>query len=197
MLQTFITSMTESTELLNDERWLVSSDRSHVLQVYRCIFRQFSRLYTPHTLSACLLLFKVAKLELETRVREHPNPKPRFGNTSCIRSRQPGPDRHRVSGPGSRDSIWGLPVPAAITKYQYPSLPSPSHTHHKRFSALFPGPSGWAGARRELLDFMVQGNNRRRHRHTDHPTGHHSIRTNQCLHLHSIPGFRDYSGFRD
>jgi len=27
---------------------------------------------------------------------------------------------------------------------------------------------------------MVQGNNRRRH--TDHPTGHHSIQTNQCLH---------------
>jgi len=45
--------------------------------------------------------------------------------------------------------------------------------------ALFPGPSGWAGARRELVDFMVQGNiNRGRHR--DHPAGRHSIRTNQC-----------------
>ena len=29
--------------------------------------------------------------------------------------------------------------------------------HHNRFTALFPGPPGWAGARRELLDFMVQG----------------------------------------
>jgi len=27
---------------------------------------------------------------------------------------------------------------------------------HNRFMALFLGPSGWAGARRELLDFMVQ-----------------------------------------
>jgi len=29
--------------------------------------------------------------------------------------------------------------------------------HHNRFTALFPGPPGWADARRELLDFMVQG----------------------------------------
>jgi len=51
--------------------------------------------------------------------------------------------------------------------------------HHNRFTALFPGPPGWAGARRELLDFMVQGEINRG-RHTDHPAGHHSIRTNQC-----------------
>ena len=53
-----------------------------------------------------------------------------------------------------------------------------THTHN-RFTALFPGPSGWAGARRELLDFMVQGNINTG-RHTDHPAGRHSIRTNQC-----------------
>jgi len=53
------------------------------------------------------------------------------------------------------------------------------HTHHNRFTALFPGPPGWAGAKRELLDFMVQGKINRG-RHTDHPVGHHSIRTNQC-----------------
>jgi len=29
--------------------------------------------------------------------------------------------------------------------------------HHNRFTALFPGPPRWASARRELLDFMVQG----------------------------------------
>jgi len=29
-------------------------------------------------------------------------------------------------------------------------------TEHNHFMALFPGPPGWAGARREL-DFMVQG----------------------------------------
>jgi len=36
--------------------------------------------------------------------------------------------------------------------------------HHNRFTALLPGPPGWASARRELLDFMVQGKiNRGRH----------------------------------
>jgi len=47
------------------------------------------------------------------------------------------------------------------------------------FYGPFPGPPGWAGARRELLDFMVQGEINRG-RHTDHPGGRHSIRTNQC-----------------
>jgi len=38
-----------------------------------------------------------------------------------------------------------------------------SYTHNL-FTALFPGQAGWAGARRELLDFMVQGKtNRGRH----------------------------------
>jgi len=53
------------------------------------------------------------------------------------------------------------------------------HHHHNRFTALFPGPPRWAGARRELLDFMVQGKINRG-RHTDHPAGRHSIQTNQC-----------------
>jgi len=51
--------------------------------------------------------------------------------------------------------------------------------HHNRFTALFPGPPGWAGARRELLDCMVQGKINTG-RHTDHPAGRHSIRTKQC-----------------
>jgi len=51
--------------------------------------------------------------------------------------------------------------------------------HHNRFTALFPGPPGWAGARRKLLDIMVQGKIDRG-RYTDHPAGRHSIRTNQC-----------------
>jgi len=38
-------------------------------------------LYTLHPSSVCLLLFKVAKPEPETWVRECPNPKPRFGNS--------------------------------------------------------------------------------------------------------------------
>jgi len=44
---------------------------------------------------------------------------------------------------------------------------------------LFPEPPGWASARRELVDFMVQGKINRG-RHTDHPDGCHSIRTKQC-----------------
>ena len=54
-----------------------------------------------------------------------------------------------------------------------------NHHHHNRFTALFPRPPRWAGARRELLDFMVQGKINRG-RHTDHPAGRHSFRTNQC-----------------
>jgi len=60
-----------------------------------------------------------------------------------------------------------------------PILSSLYHHQHNRFTALFPGPPGWAGARRELLDFMVQGEINRG-RHTHHPAGRHSIRTNQC-----------------
>ena len=47
------------------------------------------------------------------------------------------------------------------------------------FYGPLPGPPGWAGARRELLDFMVQ-RKINRGSHTDHPAGRHSIRTNQC-----------------
>jgi len=54
------------------------------------------------------------------------------------------------------------------------------HHNHNRFTALFTGPPGWADARRELLDFMVQGKINKG-RHTDHAAGRHSIRTNQCL----------------
>ena len=52
--------------------------------------------------------------------------------------------------------------------------------HHNRYMALFPGPPGWAGTRREPLDFVVQGKINRG-RHTDHPAGRHSIQTKQCL----------------
>jgi len=56
---------------------------------------------------------------------------------------------------------------------------TPPPPHHNHFTALFPGPPGWAGARREFLDFMVQGKINRG-RHTDHLAGRHSIQTNQC-----------------
>jgi len=55
------------------------------------------------------------------------------------------------------------------------------HTHtHNHFRALFLGPPGWAGARRELLDFMVHAKINGG-RHTDHLSCRHSIQTNQCL----------------
>jgi len=52
------------------------------------------------------------------------------------------------------------------------------HHHHIHFTALLSGSPGWAGARRELLDFMVKGKFNRG-KHTDHPAGRHSIWTNQ------------------
>jgi len=54
-----------------------------------------------------------------------------------------------------------------------------NHHRHNRFTALLPGKPGWAGARRELLDFMVQGKINRGGR-TNHPAGRHSIRTKHC-----------------
>jgi len=46
------------------------------------------------------------------------------------------------------------------------------------FTALFLGPSGRVGARRELLDFMVQGKIKGG-RHTNYLDGCHSIPTNR------------------
>jgi len=56
------------------------------------------------------------------------------------------------------------------------------------FYGLFPGPPGWAGARREPRDFMVQGKINRG-RHTGYPAGRHSIRTKYTAHLHHPPFF--------
>jgi len=81
-----------------------------------------------------------------------------------------------------------------VSAYKLLSLPSTlfcwifMYHHHKCFTALFPGPPGWAGARRELLDFMVQ-EKINRGRHTDHPAGRHSIWTNQCPAPPSSPYF--------
>jgi len=63
--------------------------------------------------------------------------------------------------------------------HSYTVLKYRTNYTHNRFTALFPGPPGWAGAWRELLDFMVQGKINRG-RHTNNPAGRHSIRTNQC-----------------
>jgi len=62
-----------------------------------------------------------------------------------------------------------------------------THTHtHNCFTALFPGLPRWVGARRELLDFMVQGEINR---------GRHTIRLGATpsgltsAHLHHPPYF--------
>ena len=58
-------------------------------------------------------------------------------------------------------------------------IPPPPSPPPQPFYSLFPGSPGWTSARRELLDFMVQGKINTG-RHTDHLAGRHSIRTNQC-----------------
>ena len=62
--------------------------------------------------------------------------------------------------------------------------------YHNHFTALFPGPPRSAGARTQLLDFMVQ-RKINRGRHTDHQAGCHSIPINQCqsAYLHHPPFF--------
>ena len=72
------------------------------------------------------------------------------------------------------------PTPAhRIGKHNSVTVTPHHNHHHNQFTAIFPGPPRWAGARRELLDFKVQGEINRG-RHKDHPAGRHSIRTNQC-----------------
>jgi len=62
---------------------------------------------------------------------------------------------------------------------QQPFRVATTTTPPQPFYGPFPGPPGWAGARKELLDFTVQGKINKG-RHTDHLAGRHSIRTNQC-----------------
>ena len=60
------------------------------------------------------------------------------------------------------------------------------HTTHNHFTAFFPGPPRWACARRELLDFMVQGKiNRGRHR----PSGWVPLHLYQPVPTSTIPHF--------
>ena len=58
------------------------------------------------------------------------------------------------------------------------------HTQTRnRFVALFPGLPGWAGARRNLYGAREDN----RGRHTNHPAGRHSVRTNQRPTSHHPP----------
>jgi len=69
-----------------------------------------------------------------------------------------------------------------------------THTQN-RFTALFPGPSGWAGARRNfLLDFYGAGKDNNG-KHTDHPVGRHCFQTNLCHpHIFIYAGCPSYRG---
>ena len=60
--------------------------------------------------------------------------------------------------------------------------------YHSHFTALFLGPTGWAGARRKLLLDYVLGRITRV-RHTNNPGGCHSIRTNQQCTFINRPHF--------
>jgi len=88
------------------------------------------------------------------------------------------PHSRQITMPVPHHSVFTGRMPFLPPKQQRQSTKG-THHHHNHFTTLFLGPSGSAGARRELLDFMVQGKINRG-RHTDHPAGHHSIRTNQC-----------------
>ena len=80
---------------------------------------------------------------------------------------------YAIAGLSNSVSVWTF-VCEIHSVFKTPPPP-----HHNHFTALFLEPPGWAGARREFLDFMVQGKINRG-RHTDHLAGCHSIRTNQC-----------------
>jgi len=80
---------------------------------------------------------------------------------------------------------WWMLSTTTTTYNVFSGTLNPTHslTHSPQaFYGPFPEPPGWAGARRELLDFVVQGKiNKGRHTdQCDHPAGRYSIRTNQC-----------------
>ena len=103
-------------------------------------------------------------------------------------------EKNTLSSTDRHPSLWAedpadsdIPQHAPGRPWIYLQHKQTNHHHNHHFTALFPGPPGWASARRELLDFMVQGKINRG-RHTDHPAWRHSIRTNQCP-LHQPPHF--------
>jgi len=83
-------------------------------------------------------------------------------------------------GPGDF-VFYEVPAPprkkgTAPTQFFSPCLHLHTTTVLRLFFQDYPAETG---ARREFLDFMMQGKINRG-RHTDHPAGRHCIRTNQC-----------------
>jgi len=66
------------------------------------------------------------------------------------------------TGGGGDNDVIAAPIALHGVVYTAPQPP-----HHNHFTALFPGPPGWAGARREFLNFMLQ-RKINRGRHTNH-----------------------------
>ena len=98
-----------------------------------------------------------------------------FINSGIVHSFQLIKYDDEVSWPRQVQMFWITKIPATLLSSFKNYLPH----HHHHFTALFPGPPGWAAARKELLDFMVQGKINRG-RHTNHLDGRHSIQVNQC-----------------
>jgi len=74
-----------------------------------------------------------------------------YRSTSFLKApriNEPGISRHHLT--------LGSCLVDIIIDWQIIKWHNHHHTHHNRFTALFPRPPGWASARRELLDFMVQ-----------------------------------------
>jgi len=90
---------------------------------------------------------------------------------------------------GQAEEYDGLHIPMACLLTTITTT-----THHNRFTALFSGPPGSAGAGTELLDFMVQ-RKINKGRHSDHLAGWHSIRINQCLPPPSLHIFTGWMPF--
>jgi len=90
------------------------------------------------------------------------------------------------------DAVWTWVGPS---NYMQGKIP-PQFVHCNASTATVYGPFSepprWAGARRELLDFMVQGKINTG-RHTDHPAARHSIHTNQCPPIPSPIFYRPYA----
>jgi len=106
----------------------------------------------------------------------------RRSSATAQTSAAPWPERPcRCRGRTLPSRSWSCRTRASVGHCRQPAHMHNNYYYYNRFTALFPGPPVWAGARRQLLDFMVQGKINRG-RHTDHPAGCHSIQTtgNQC-----------------
>jgi len=79
---------------------------------------------------------------------------------------------HKQTDAAENILYYAMPVGTTIYEFNDARI----HTPLLLYGPFFLGSPEWAGARRELLDFMVQWKTNRG-RHTNHPAGHHTIWT--------------------